>query len=571
MRLPVAFAVLLMLAADTAWAGKPAKRKRAAQAAAASRSNAAVASVAALEPAQVLYVTTDRAFINRGARDGLAAGTSVPLMRGGRKVGVCSFDNVGDHSASCPIKVAKRGDRLSIERRAATPALPRAPLPNEAELARRLQAVETAQIPLVDFADGSQTAAPKGTLGRVALSHTTFSNVGAGFGPFQIQQLDATLFELPLGRGLSVAADVSVIYNGRRPEGFRAPQKGTALLWVRELSIAWQPATLPFVARAGRIRLRSTLGLQMLDGVQVGWRGSGGLFEAGLYAGLLPEALALTPSTAWAAGTYGLGTWTFGEGAKGLWLQSRARAGWTVRPSLGSRLEANLGWGMWWATRFSTLAQVDLSGASSVSPAEPVSVDSASLDVGARLGENFRLNLFGRYRGARLSETLPIGATFPLTRSIHAGASTSVDVSTWLALRIYGGSANELGTTLGQYFAGLEVSAPRLARGRLWAALGYQEEPGWVWGRSAYAQAHWRPGKAFSLMVRAAWFQRLLGTGLENDIGSTAAFEVRPARWLFVKASGMARAPILASAEDDGAGPRRPVSVVGTLTLGGEI
>jgi hypothetical protein len=562
-----------LLCAFEAAAAKPARRKRLTPRVPTAKTTAAPPpSIAAFEPAQVLYLTADRAFINRGARDGVKAGQSAPLFRSGRKVSVCVVDSVADHSASCAVKNAQVGDRLNIDRKAAAVVTPRPALPTEAELARRRGLADSVPTAVVDF-DGTSLALGPARYGRVRLSHSTFADLGSAAGPFQVQTLDATLFDLPLKGGFAASADLSVINYSRRPAEFRSPQKGSPLLWVRELALTWQPDTVPVVARLGRIRLRHAPGLSVLDGAQLGWRAGEGRYELGVFGGAIPDALALTPRpSSWTAGAYGMGTFASGSGADGWWFQPKARAGWAVRPVLGSRFETSAAVGWWWGARLSVQTQLDLSTAGAVAVEGPLSIDGASLDVAGRLGERLRISVSGRYRGILAAEALPLGATLPMTRSAHCAGAVSYDLSPTVTLKFFGGVAKEFVPGLAQGYAGTELSLPTVLSGRLWAAIGYQEEPGWVWGRSAYAQAQWLPGSAFSLFARAGWYGRTLGALFEHDLGVTVALDARPWRWVFFRASGLVRAPLAAGEVDEAESTARASpSLMGTITLGAEM
>ncbi len=549
---------------------RPAKQKKPAlRGASGPKTVKAPVSVAALEPAQVLYRTQEWAFINRGASDGLKKNQALALSRAGRKIGTCTVDTVNEHSASCRAASAQVGDRFVLERKAVALAKVRPALPSEGELGRRWQTAATAPYVHVEF-DGEQDGAAflRRPYARVWAQHTTFAPTASASGPFQVQQLDAALLELPVWNGLSVSADVSVWVYGRRPVEFRSPLKDSPQLFVRELSVRWQPDQAPLVVRVGRVRLYAVPGLQSVDGAQVGWRGRDGRFEAGGYAGLLPDASTLLPTlSSWAVGAYGFGTFTNGEGTRGLWFQPRARAGWTVRPVVGSRFEVSAALGLWWASRISVLTQLDLSALGNGATESGVGFDNAVADIALHATSDVSLGISGRYRGGTSVEALPEGAVIPLTRSVHASAWTSVVLSSLTSLRVFGGLAKEFAPNLLQAYVGSELAFRTLLGGRLWAALGYQEEPGWLWGRTAYGQLQWRPGHAVSVTARGAWFQRALAGGWENEVGATAGLDVRPWRWLQLRASGFFRLPIAGTASS---GARSP-ALTGTLGLGAEL
>ena len=549
---------------------RPARQKKPAlRGAGLTKSAKAPTSVAALEPAQVLYRTQELAFINRGASDGLKKGQALVLSRLGRKTGTCTVDTVNEHSASCQGPTAKVGDRFTLERKAVALPTVQPALPNEGELERRWQTATATPQVLIDF-DGEEESAltTRRPYARVWAQHTTFAATASASGPFQVQQLDAALLELPVWNGLSVSADVAVWVYERRPVEFRSPLKGSPQLFVRELSVRWQPAQAPLVARVGRVRLYAVPGLQAVDGAQVGWRDREGRFEAGGYAGLLPDASTLLPTlSSWAVGAYGFGTFTNGEGTRGVWFQPRGRAGWTVRPVVGSRFEVSAALGLWWASHLSVLTQLDLSALGNGAAESGVGFDNAVADIALHATSDLSFGISGRYRGSTTVEALPEGAVIPLTRSVHMSAWSSVVLSSLTSLRFFGGLAKEFAPNLLQAYVGSELAFRTLLGGRLWAALGYQEEPGWLWGRTAYGQLQWRPGHAVNVTARGAWFQRALAGGWENEVGATAGLDVHPWRWLQLRASGFFRLPIGGSASSEARSP----ALMGTVGMGAEL
>ena len=67
--------------------------------------------------AKVRYVAGAAAYLDRGARDGLASGTSIDFERRGKSAGSCVVDAVSDHAARCSFVdrahiVAGAGDRV---------------------------------------------------------------------------------------------------------------------------------------------------------------------------------------------------------------------------------------------------------------------------------------------------------------------------------------------------------------------------------------------------------------------------------------------------------------------------
>src|SRR5436190_1754540 len=109
----------------------------------------------------VVFVTDKRAYLNRGARDGLRAKQVVPLSRGGRAAGSCAIETLAQHQASCTGARPRVGDSFRVtpaqERaQAKVPTLP--PRDDETTLRTRAAAVADARYELVDF-NGAHAAA----------------------------------------------------------------------------------------------------------------------------------------------------------------------------------------------------------------------------------------------------------------------------------------------------------------------------------------------------------------------------------------------------------------------------
>ena len=78
---------------------------------------------------RVQFVTDHRAYLDRGAADGLVVGQWLPIARGVRAIGSCKIEGVGDHEATCIGARLRVGDAFRTPRTAAkrwppAPALP---------------------------------------------------------------------------------------------------------------------------------------------------------------------------------------------------------------------------------------------------------------------------------------------------------------------------------------------------------------------------------------------------------------------------------------------------------------
>lgn len=504
-----------------------------------------------LGPGRVTDVTADSAFIDRGEQDGIAVGQSLKLTRGNRPAGTCEVQAVNAHRARCVGTALRVGDKLSINRVRPTPLAPLAPVPG-AEAFRSLhQQVEAAAFQQLDF---GQTLSPLGGDSHIhiALSHFSAIDPSAGRTAFHLERLDARVSELELGKGFSLSADGSLLFWASRPDAARDLRTTRVQLLLRQLSVTWRPDGLPIIASAGRIAPRHTPGLMGLDGAQVGWHNDANTVELGLYGGLLPNAVSLWPSTAWTAGAYGAFHSMARTGNETALLQLDTRAGWALRPNLGSRLEAGVSAAAFIGRSFDASAQV-LLGA--LAQGAPVAIDSATLSLSSRPLDRLSVSAFGRYRGNPQLEFASIGAPLPTTRSLHASAVTSFEVTSQLSVSAQGGVGQEIATSLGQYWVGPEASLSGLLQGHLGFAAAYQEEFGTWRGRSGSLSANALLGSNVHVGARASYFQQTnLGADGLRELGVSATADARLMSWLSLRGSVLFRVPLTPATTSPGTG-----------------
>lgn len=496
---------------------------------------------------EVSSVTADAAFINRGEFDGLAPGQVLTFTRGRKAVGSCKVGATSAHFARCDGGAGLRpGDRFAVGRVAEAHPLGPAPLPTEAELARRASALETTSWQLRDFDAGASTGGGS-TRFEALLSHTTFS--GGPAGPFGVQRLDLLVHDVELWRGLRASADVTVLNFSARPQGTRTVYQQTPVLLVRQLELGFRRADVPFSASLGRTWLRAAPGLMVLDGAQAAWRFSDGV-EVGAYGGLLPDAarLTITPSQ-WAAGAFGRVRFSSGQGPDATLVQVGLRAGWSLRDVLGGRAEVSLLGDLWRGPTVDAHLAVELGFGQTQAVA---GLDAARLDVGWRPSETLRLSGSARYRGLPLTGLTEVGLVSPGQRALHSDLGVVWEAVPWLYVAGLVGVAADFDSSLWQLRAGPELSMPRLAGLPLSLGLGYQEELGWLRGRHGYLQLAVQGGGFFRVLTRTSWFQQQGVPGAQgvasDELGASVALEVTPWRFLKGRVVMVGRLPLGAQA-----------------------
>lgn len=515
----------------------------------------------ASQVAEVRYLTSTQAYLNRGADDGVKVGMSVSFTRGGRAVGACTVDTVADRWASCRAGGLRKGDRFVMARKPESPPPgPPVDMPSERVLAMRQEAMLAAERELVDF-DGASGAAEAHRF-SVALGHTTFSNLSSERGAYAVQRLDAAVYDVDVWKGLRVSLDVSVLNFSRRPEGFRAVYAGTPVLLLRQLELGFRRADVPYSGSIGRVWTRWTPGLAVVDGAQAAYRVSDGL-EVGAFGGLLPNSYTLSLTTSqWTAGAFLMSRLQWGTRSDSTLLQTQARLGYSMRDELGGRLEVGAAAHFYQGKRLDAHALVELAyGGEAQSPG---GVDGVRADVGWRPVDRLRVWAAARYRGGSVSGALDLGVVSPGQRAVHADAGGTIAVAPWLWLGVTGGVASDFVAGLTQGRVGGDVTLPGvLGRGSA-LAVGYAEELGWLRGRSGWLQATVQLFGRARLLTRTSWLQQV-GEGLAaNDLAETLSFEVAIFRWLWARASVSGRTQLEAAT-----GPTRTAGLF-SVQVGGQ-
>lgn len=506
----------------------------------------------------VLFVTEKRAYLNRGALDGLAPGQSISLLRRARGVGACTIESVSDHRATCTGAHPQAGDgfRLPVGavdgRRTVSPvALP--PVVDDQTLRERALVVGEADYQKVDFnrAHASASHARVSLQPEFVLWHTA-SDPG---GDYSLERLDGAVQAYDIGgTGLDFAAAFTAMHWGaRNSDGrFRPTSQSQFYLW--EAQVSRRRAEANTVVTVGRMWPWHTPGLVMLDGLQIGRRNQTDTAEGGIYAGMIPAALSTMPSSSsWAAGTYGTLVQTGNHRDTLRLVREEARVGVMSDPVTKLVTDADLlaqAWmGMW---------NMSLGGRALMAPhvRSGPQLDRASFDLGARPTAGVGANLHLRYLGAPLPATVTLAGQIPTTRGLlSAFADTFWNISAGFALKAFGSFNQERDSKQRIVTAGAEARLPRVGDG---LSLGGEAETGWMRGLLGYTQLAARAGERIQLLARlsvsATQFQTSGSASSLDELGGYVHIEGRLATWLRLRAWSLLRMPFLI----DGEFPRDP-------------
>ncbi len=494
----------------------------------------------------VRYISSTLAYLDRGSADGLTVGRELSFTRSGRSVGTCVVDMVGQRFATCVTDRLKKGDRFSFPRMPELPP-PEAPvtLATPEVLAARRAAVLSGAPRLVEFEARGDDVALHHVW--VSLGTTAFGNsVGTG-GPFAVTRLDVSARDVDLWRGLRFSADLSVFSSSDRSVPYRSPMAGAFTLQLRQLELGFHREDVPFRAALGRVWLRNTPGLLVLDGAQASFKVSEDL-ELGAYGGLLPDglSLALSPDQL-AVGAFGSLRVASGHGEDALVGLAAVRAGYAVRSVLGARFELGLAGHVYSGRALDAHLSADLGGGGTVDA--PGFIDGARLDVGWRPMEALNLLLSTRYRGLNPSGVWELGAVSPGRRAVHADGTGLYQLVPGVQLALTAGVAADVEGEQVQGRAGPEVVFPTLFGSLGGLSFAYAEELGWLRGRSASGQVTLLGAGVARIVSRTTWFQQDQSGALLSDVGESLYVEVHPSDWMWVRASVSGRTALYATSD----------------------
>jgi hypothetical protein len=560
-RIPAFAAGALALAAATAVAADAQARSRrtvkggarAGSAKAGDAKSAMPARASASGPA-VVFVTEKRAYLNRGARDGLTADQTVPLFRGGRAAGACTIETLAERQASCKGGRPRAGDSFRLpaaaaeRKRPATPALP--PIESEETLRARASTIGDARYDKVDFSGGQVLGAH--THAQLAPGIVVWHAQPDPNGDYTLLEVDGDIHVYDVaGTGARFDAAFSAMrWGGQAADGrFRPGAQSQFYLWEAELSRRRTEGQTVFAV--GRIWPWHLPGLTLIDGLQIGRRNEAETVEGGVYAGAIPTALDVVPTaSAWASGAYGAFVQVGSNKSVFRLAREEARVGLSSAPETGqvADVEAVV---QAWLGAWNVAAGGRVIRSSLLAP-QP-QLDRAIVDVGARPTLAFGLGLHLRYFSGVLPTAAPLVSVTPATGLMSASGDAHVDPTGWLGFSLLAGAYRDRQSTLTQEYVAAELRLPRFLAGAGGLSGGLEADEGWMRSRLIYGQLATRLGARVRLLARASMSTNEFTTPALTpniyELGGYLHLDGALATWLRLRAWSVVRVPVLVQGE----------------------
>jgi hypothetical protein len=537
-------ALALAVAALSAWPGPAGAAPRAKPRGADAADPPAAAGSASAAPIKhgpkvgaVVHVTALRAYLDAGTAQGLAPGKVLRLLRGGALAATCEVETAARRHATCrPDGAARRGDLFPVTPAAvAEPPAPK-PLPRvlpPEELDRRAEAVAAQPQDKVEAKTApAAMALPSGRRGEVGYAHASWSSTGQQ--PWQEERLDAAIRGAEVWDGITLHVDLQAVHWTARPATFRMQPPDRSRLYVWEAALAQRDPRRDWTGALGRVVPWTIPGATPFDGLQLGLAPSGRRGEVGVFGGLVPDPVTLSPTAERStAGAYG----SLSLGSGPVIARTDARAAVVTSPELGTRMEGEL-------RSFALLGRtVNAEGLLRLGVGgkhqAPNAIDLAQVDLSGRPVP--KLLVSGLFRYAGLS--VPDAAAPAVYPGIERRADGAVGYEVGPALvSASGGWGKDLASGLERAWLGPEVAFPRLFGPRGGASLGYAAEWGWIGGRTAWIQAAVRPAPRLRLDGRLTWTEDFRAGGdSDHALGLLAAVNADVGRWVTLRASVLGR------------------------------
>jgi len=499
-------------------------------------------------PGRVRFITQQRAYLDRGAADGLAPRQNVGLLRGNAKVATCQIEILSAHAAVCRGSGIQVGDMFELPAAARRPQPPAAaPRPlatpeDDDTLERYARAIADAPHAKVDFASKAGAGLPRRVWIGVSAGLTSEPGAPANYA---YEAIDAEIRHVPIGSS-SLRFDAAFTALRRQTTidpRFRPSVESMFYLWEAEITRRERDARMVFAI--GRLWPWHLPGLPMLDGAQVGWRNARETIEAGAYGGAIPTALTLSPiDGSWAGGVYAAAT----QDGRGVPLLSREEIRVGVRDSATAGLvrEAE-GVAQIWSRRLALGAGGRLRHAPLVDSG-PV-LELAQGDVRFVPTASLRARAQLRYLGVAAESQPLLRGEVPTTMGgYHGAVDLSWDVFERFGIGLLASGHHDSEGATDQGDAGLEFRAPRLFGDVGGLAVGATAGEGWLRTRAAFIQLMARTS-------RLRIFGRIGGgttqfaeprlTPLTVEVGGNLQIEAVLAPWLRIVARSLVRAPVV--------------------------
>jgi hypothetical protein len=493
----------------------------------------------------VAFVSTRRAYLNLGQRDGLTTGAFIELTRGGAPAGKCRVEATTDHFASCAGDGLLKGDSFHVT----PPSLPPSPPlkaragqpPEEAgELARLQSLMTSSSFDPVPFR-GSRDEVPGGRSLSAGFTHSTWAL--DGLTSFQQERLDLAIRGVELASGVRANVAATVLAWPLRPANTPFFAGHPIQLFVRELSLSARDPGRPYAAAIGRLWPWHLPGITALDGAQAAWRGPNGL-ELGAYGGAVPDPVTIGPGfSRWTAGGY----WVVDAGEAGgilRFLRHEGRAGVVMTPEGGLRAEADVVA----QAAFGHLVDlnIDLRGSANEKGA---SLDGSQLSLVARPSEGWRV--WGDFRSVGVNAALPLGPLVGASPSLRADMGGSWHPSGDLGVGASAGYVDDFSEGVRRFFVGPEVDLPRVLGPTGGLSFGYSEELGHLPGRTGWVQSVWSPHPRVRVLGRLSYLEEGLGPGsTTRDLTAWVSVDGNLWRFLSARLTVLGRANVATDVPD---------------------
>jgi hypothetical protein len=504
----------------------------------------------------VIYATNSRLYLDAGSREGLAPGQIVQLQKG-----TCRVEQVSATRATC-LGTGRAGDTfgLPLPPPQPAPASRLAPLPAPSLVEQRRSILASAPHPKVDFHEASYGLEASRGSADVGLGHTTWWT--SGIGASRQERVDALIRDFPLGAGFTLDVDLSARKWSRRagPISFR-PDDATQL-YVWEASISRRTDAGGPALSVGRVRPYRVPGQIILDGAQAGWRTPGGT-EAGIFGGLVPDAVTLAPSPDHGTfGAYWIGQHSYAGDSSLRFLRHEARIAFINTADLGQRLEGEA------LLEARVTRQVDLAFdvrgggtlSGGVGSSNGASLEALRVDVSVRPLDSLSLIGSFRYDGLSVPELDGPGRVLASGAVRHADFSAAWEPMDALRLSVLSGLSSDLQSHTSRRWVGPEIALPRLLGDSTGLSAGYFREDGWAPGSSAWVQLLTRSRGVFQLLARASWFRTTgIAPGDLDELGASAAIQAQLGRYVALRLSVFGRATLNGQTTPFGAGTGKVV------------
>lgn len=441
---------------------------------------------------RVTYVTADEAFLDVGARHGLAEGQTLPLLRRQRSAGSCVVAAVTAERAVCQGAKLLVGDTVAVADPAdpapgAAQALPARPARRAAAPAAEVLAAQRATlaqipVPSAPTVASSAAASVSTTLTLRQQAWWSSSTEGSVFARPALHL--ATQARLPLWIPLTAQANIAVLGDVIAPaaQRFRPDDAVEVYVWDASLSALEGPV----VGGIGRFRLRHVPGSPLVDGGQLGVRLLQDRLEVGVYGGVMPDLVTIGPAAERiTAGTYSSLRLEIGDAFV---ILPRLSAGVLASPD-GKRARADVGGelqAVWRGVGFVGAAVRGGSGVTGQQGDGSVTISSASADLYLNPVSWWTFNATYRlFRGP--SPDLDLKDTVPKTQaSQHGSVGTSLEALPGVLLGAQAGAGlNEESGRL-RAWVGPEVSLPSALGDLAGLEAGYRLETGDWPGQSGW-------------------------------------------------------------------------------------